>query len=177
MRLPNSIVLCLDNGVQIRPLIAVTLGITLLIPTTASAANPNAGATCKTVSATSTYAGRKYTCVKSGKKLVWNKGVRVVKSTATVSQINAKRSAANYLSYSAFSRSGLIDQLVFEGFSQSDATYGVDSVNPDWANQAAKSAASYLSYSAFSRSGLIDQLVFEGFTQDQAEYGVGTTGL
>jgi hypothetical protein len=166
--------------VQVRPLIAVTLGITLLIPTTASAANPNAGATCKTAGATSTYAGKKYTCVKSGKKLVWNKGVKVAKvvnSTATVSQINAKRSAANYLSYSAFSRSGLIDQLVFEGFSQSDATYGVDSVNPDWKNQAAKSAANYLSYSAFSRSGLIDQLVFEGFTQDQAEYGVSTTGL
>jgi len=36
-----------------------------------------AGSTCKKLGATSTSAGKKYTCVKSGKKLVWNKGVKV----------------------------------------------------------------------------------------------------
>ncbi len=36
-----------------------------------------AGSTCAKVGATSTYAGKKYTCIKSGKKLVWNKGVKV----------------------------------------------------------------------------------------------------
>ncbi len=36
-----------------------------------------AGATCSKLGATSTYLGKKYTCVKSGKKLVWNKGVTV----------------------------------------------------------------------------------------------------
>jgi hypothetical protein len=81
------------------------------------------------------------------------------------------------LDYTAFSRSGLIDQLKFEGFNQDDATYAVDALNVDWNEQAAQSAASYLDYTSFSRSGLIDQLVFEGFTQSQAEYGVNTTGL
>jgi hypothetical protein len=95
----------------------------------------------------------------------------------TVSQKNARRSAADYLDYTSFSRSGLIDQLVFEGFTQDDATYGVDALIVDWNEQAAKSAAAYLDYTSFSRSSLIDQLVFEGFTQEQAEYGVGTTGL
>ena len=85
--------------------------------------------------------------------------------------------AASYLRYSSFSRSGLIDQLIFEGFSPADATYGVDRQNADWNQQAALTAAAYLRYSSFSRSGLIDQLIFEGFTPQQAEYGVSTTGL
>jgi len=95
----------------------------------------------------------------------------------TVSQSNARESAASYLEYSSFSRSGLIDQLMFEGFSEADATYGVDSNQVDWNEQAALSAASYLEYSSFSRSGLVEQLVFEGFTPEEAEYGVSTTGL
>jgi hypothetical protein len=93
------------------------------------------------------------------------------------SQSNARRSAESYLDFAAFSRSGLIDQLAYEGFSRADAEWAVDNLNPDWNQQAAKSAASYLEFSAFSRSGLIDQLLYEGFTQSQAEYGVSTTGL
>jgi len=93
------------------------------------------------------------------------------------SQSNARRSASSYLDFSSFSRSGLIQQLVFEGFDQADAEWAVDDLNPDWNEQAAKSAATYLEFSSFSRSGLIGQLVFEGFTQPEAEYGVSTTGL
>lgn len=37
----------------------------------------------------------------------------------------AAKSAQNYLDYTAFSRSGLIDQLVFEGFTAKQAKYGV----------------------------------------------------
>ena len=40
-----------------------------------------AGATCTKLGATSSYAGKKYTCIKSGKKLVWNKGITVAKPT------------------------------------------------------------------------------------------------
>jgi hypothetical protein len=98
-------------------------------------------------------------------------------SPYTTSQIQATKSAASYLKYSAFSRSGLIGQLEYEGFSNADAIHGVDRQGADWNAQAAKMAASYLKYSSFSRSGLIGQLVYEGFTQSQAEYGVSTTGL
>ena len=118
-------------------------------------------------------------CVKAGKKLVWQSskkgGTATVKET--VSQSNAKKSAASYLKFSSFSRTGLIDQLIFEGFPTADATYGVDAQNADWNAQAARSAKSYLKLSSFSRTGLIDQLIFEGYTQAQAEYGVSTTGL
>ena len=36
--------------------------------------------------------------------------------------------AEEYLDLMAFSRSGLIDQLEFEGFTSSEATYGADAV-------------------------------------------------
>ena len=71
----------------------------------------------------------------------------------------------------AFSRSGLIEQLEYEGFSTEDATYAVDNLNADWNKQAALSAEQYLEMTSFSRSGLIEQLEYEGFTSAQAEYG------
>jgi hypothetical protein len=40
----------------------------------------------------------------------------------------AAKSAQSYLDYSAFSRSGLIGQLLYEGFTQAQAEYGVNSV-------------------------------------------------
>jgi len=95
----------------------------------------------------------------------------------TVSQENAIRKAESYLDYTAFSRSGLIEQLEYEGFSTADATFAVDSLDVDWMEQAAKKAADYLDYSAFSRSGLISQLEYEGFTHEQAVYGADSVGL
>lgn len=98
-------------------------------------------------------------------------------SGVTAAQENALQSAADYLDTSSFSRKGLIEQLKFEGYSTSDATYAADNVGADWNEQAAKSARDYLDTSSFSRSGLIDQLRFEGFTLEQATYGVDQTGL
>ncbi|MEU8821194.1 Ltp family lipoprotein [Actinoplanes sp. NPDC048796] len=95
----------------------------------------------------------------------------------TASQENAVEKAADYLSYTAFSRSALIKQLKFEGFSTKDATFGVDAQKANWNEQAAKKAADYLSHSSFSRTGLIKQLKFEGFTTKQATYGVKKVGL
>ena len=49
-----------------------------LIATAAQAATaPKAGSSCKKAGQTITAAGKKFTCVKSGKKLVWSKGVLV----------------------------------------------------------------------------------------------------
>lgn len=98
-------------------------------------------------------------------------------TSGIASQCNAFRSAADYLRLMAFSRSGLIRQLEFEGYSTADATYGVDAQNADWNAQATKSAKSYLDLMPFSRSGLIAQLEFEGFTRAQATFGVAANGL
>ena len=76
----------------------------------------------------------------------------------------------------AFSRSGLIGQLEYEGYSTEDATFAADNCGADWNEQAAKSAQTYLDTMSFSRQGLIDQLVYEGFTQEQAEHGVTAAG-
>ena len=98
-------------------------------------------------------------------------------STETVSQINAVEKAKDYLNYSAFSHDGLVDQLVYDQFSQDDAVYGADNSGADWNEQAAKKAQEYMSYSAFSRGGLITQLEYDKFTEAQAEYGANAVGL
>lgn len=85
---------------------------------------------------------------------------------------NALKSAKNYLSVMPFSYSGLVEQLEYEGYSNSEATYAADNCGADWYEQAVKSAKQYLEVMAFSRSGLIDQLEYEGYTHDQAVYGV-----
>lgn len=41
------------------------------------------GATCPSAGATKTAAGKKYTCIKSGKKLIWNKGLSLKKPFPT----------------------------------------------------------------------------------------------
>ena len=58
-------------------LAALTVLVLVSLPLQATAA-VKAGATCTKAGTTSTVKGIKYTCVKSGKKLVWNKGVKVV---------------------------------------------------------------------------------------------------
>jgi hypothetical protein len=54
-----------------------------LLSGVANAATPKAGATCSKAGTTATSNGFKYTCIKSGKKLVWDKGVKVVTPAAT----------------------------------------------------------------------------------------------
>jgi len=101
----------------------------------------------------------------------------MVRDMDQVGKSNARGKAANYLDTMAFSRSRLIKQLKFDGFSNEEATYGADAVIANWNEQAAKKAAEYLDIIAYSKSELITQLEFEGFTTAQAEYGVSTTGL
>lgn len=106
-----------------------------------------------------------------------------LKPSLTKSQEQAIGSAEQYLSFTAFSRKGLIRQLssdAGEGFSVADATYAVDHIEVNWNEQAAKSAEKYLEMTHFSRSGLIQQLessAGEGFTHAQAVYGVTKAGL
>lgn len=94
----------------------------------------------------------------------------------TTGEKNALRSAREYLNFSAFSYTGLIKQLEYEGYSTEEATYAADNCNANWNEQAAKSAKEYLDMSSFSRQELINQLIYEGYTQEQAEYGVTQNG-
>lgn len=85
---------------------------------------------------------------------------------------NALRAAQSYLQTSAFSKSGLEQQLEYDQFSRSDARWAVNHVRVSWYAEAVKAAKSYLQTSAFSRQDLIDQLEYDGFTAAQAAYGV-----
>ena len=97
-------------------------------------------------------------------------------NTLTTGQQNALGSAQNYLNIMAFSQSGLVDQLEYDGYTTEEATYAAEHCGADWNEQAAKAAANYLDIMSFSRQGLIDQLVYDGFTQEQAEYGATAAG-
>jgi len=68
---------------RLAPALFVLLAISLLPSNLAVAATAKAGGTCTKLNSTSTVNGYKFTCVKSGKKLVWSKGVKVV-ATPTV---------------------------------------------------------------------------------------------
>lgn len=95
----------------------------------------------------------------------------------SVGEQNAVDKAQGYLGILGFSRSGLIKQLKFDGFSTAEATYGVEHSGANWNEQAAKKAKEYLDVMAFSRSGLIAQLKFDGFTSSQAAHGASAAGL
>jgi hypothetical protein len=99
------------------------------------------------------------------------------KTQETLSQKNAVGKANDYLKMMAFSKSGLVKQLEFEGFDNEDATYAVNKIDVDWKEQAVRKGEEYLNIMSYSRSGLIEQLEFEGFTTEEATYAVDQIGL
>jgi hypothetical protein len=155
-------------------ILVIALFMSLVAP--AQAANVTAGSKCPKAGKKEVSQNKTYTCIKLGSKLYWDNGKPVKTSASTssltVSQSNAVKKAKSYLSYSSFSRSGLIKQLEFEGFSNADSIIGVDAQKADWKVQASKKGKSYLSTSSFSLTGLIKQLEFEGFSTAEAEFGV-----
>lgn len=96
--------------------------------------------------------------------------------TASTSQKKALDKANDYLRVMAFSHSGLVKQLEYEGYSNADATYAADNCGADWNAQALKKANSYLDVMAFSYSGLKGQLEYDGFTSSQSTYGADNCG-
>ena len=95
----------------------------------------------------------------------------------TAGERNALQEARNYLNIMPFSYSGLIAQLKYEQYTDSEAKYAADNCGADWNEQAAKAAKSYLDLMPFSHGELVDQLVYEGYTAEQAEFGVSAAGL
>jgi hypothetical protein len=63
-----------------RKVLAVLIAVSLLGIAPANAATNKAGTKCNKHKATTTIKGMKYTCIKSGNKLVWSKGVPVKKA-------------------------------------------------------------------------------------------------
>ena len=88
----------------------------------------------------------------------------------------AVEQAKSYMSWTHFSRQGLIDQLVYEGYSTTDSTRAVDSLGINWYSEAVEHAKSYLDALSFSEVELLDQLLYDEYTAAQASYGVANSG-
>ena len=73
----------------------IAIGVVLLLTLTTplNAAAPKAGAKCTKKNLTATSSGKLFTCIQSGKKLVWNKGVAISKPTPTPSPSPSKPTA------------------------------------------------------------------------------------
>ena len=97
-------------------------------------------------------------------------------NNASIGEKNALKSAKSYLAFTAFSYKGLVGQLEYEGYSNSEATYAADNCGANWKEQALKNAKSYLEYTAFSYKGLISQLEYEKYTHEEAVYGADNCG-
>jgi len=63
--------------------LATLLITSLLLPVSAQAATAKAGAKCTKLKTTQIVGSKKFTCIKSGSKLVWDKGVAVPKASTT----------------------------------------------------------------------------------------------
>lgn len=94
----------------------------------------------------------------------------------TLGEKNALKRAKEYLDTIPFSYEGLIRQLKFEKYSESEAIYGAANCGADWNEQAYLKALDYLDTMSFSRDGLIRQLKYEKFTDEQAEYAANKVG-
>ena len=77
-----------------RKLIVLLLAVSLLGVTPAQAA-VKAGGKCAKAGATATSAGKKFTCIKSGGKLVWNKGVAIKKVASIKAGVCPPKAAAD----------------------------------------------------------------------------------
>ena len=87
-------------------ILAVALSLTLVVSVAQAAVK--AGSACSKLGSTSTVSGKKYTCIKSGKKLVWNKGVKIKQSSSVVAGVCPPPSAADKTEISAVRANALI---------------------------------------------------------------------
>ena len=89
---------------------ALLLSILLLtaLPISTSSAAIKAGSKCAKAGATSTSSGKKYTCIKSGKKLIWNNGVMIKQASSVVAGVCPPPSAADKTEISKLRANSLI---------------------------------------------------------------------
>lgn len=95
----------------------------------------------------------------------------------TISQGQALEKAGEYLDFMPHSKSGLIEQLEYDKFSNADSNYAANNIDVNWNEQAAKRAKGYLKISPYSKQDLIDQLEYDGFSKEETLFGVTEAGF
>ena len=136
-------------------ILAAILVASLFVPVSAQAATAKAGASCPKVKTTQIVGSKKFTCVKSGKKLVWNKGVAIPKPVAKKTQTiefapleNAYLANKTLVLTKATSSSGLLVAYSASGACAFDAKTNTLSLNKVGACSVTTSQAGNASYLA-----------------------------
>ena len=75
--------------------VSLVLAFSLLLIPTLQAATPKPGSACFKLGTSQVFLGKKYTCIKSGKKLLWNAGSVIQRSTPTPSPSSSSKSSTN----------------------------------------------------------------------------------
>ena len=123
-----------------------------------------------------TYPSEPYDGVKIQKCSVCKETINKESISLTIGQRNAIKEAKSYLKIMPFSRKGLIHQLEYEGYSETEAIFAVDSINVDWNQECYKEAQGYLKLMSFSKKSLTNQLEYEGYTGAQIQYALNKLG-
>lgn len=84
----------------------------------------------------------------------------------------ALEEAKNFIKYGAYSYEGLIDILLYKGYTAEAAELAADNCEADWKEEALQSAEQYLSSLGISYDGLIDMLEYEKFNQEEIDYAM-----
>lgn len=79
--------------------------------------------------------------------------------------------AKGFLEKANYSYTGLYNELLYMGYAEEDAKYGVDNCGADWNEQAIKRAKALASQGDYTEENLVEKLESEGFTQEQASIG------
>ena len=99
-----------------------------------------------------------------------------VRPVSAWQQQDALTKARDYLETMDFSASGLIDQLIADGFSSKEALYAVQNCGADWNAEAVKKAKALLEDGIYSQAGMAKQLEADGFTKEESAYGAENCG-
>ena len=91
------------------PLIVVATLLSIILASPAQAV-VKSGAKCNKAKATTTVSGKKYTCIKSGSKLIWDKGVSIKVSTTAKPAVTPAVKSAVCLQVSPADKSSGITQ-------------------------------------------------------------------
>ena len=99
-----------------------------------------------------------------------------VNKSMSIGEQDALNEARDYISALGISKTRLTDYLIDDGFTESEAAYGVDNCGADWDQEALQKAEDYISALGISKTRLTDYLIDDGFTESEAAYGVDNCG-
>lgn len=95
---------------------------------------------------------------------------------ATIGEKNCLSDALNYLNLMGYSKSGLIKQLEFDEYSETEIEYALARCGADWNEEALQLAYGYTSAMSMSKTALQEQLIYEGFEESEINYALEQLG-